>query len=369
MDSRKTVRRQSGIELLRIIAMYLIVTHHMVNHNSFDFLGQPGSFRQVVLSLFQFVPGKIGIALFFIASAWFLSTGTANLKNACRKIWVLECEILFWSIAGLVFQLLIDPEVVHFQQVIMAFFPTITQLWWYTTCYALFLIFLPFINLSLRRIGQNVHKKLAVVMVVVWGVSSVIPYSSMGIGLNLIAFMYVYTLITYYRWYMQPVSTRFAVVAVLICGILLLAWNILFGLLYTDEYASEYQAILYILDREWSLPVLGVSFGMFIVFSRMRFHSRLVNSVASWTLGVYLITDHPFVRELLWTQWFAFDKYYQTRLPIVWMLAISAFVFVVALMLEAIRKSLFAIIFNREGVFERMWGIAVHTIGSVSNIR
>ncbi len=85
--------------------------------------------------------------------------------------------------------------------------------------------------------------------------------------------------------------------------------------------------------------------------------------------GVYLITDHPFVRELLWTQWFAFDKYYQTRLPIVWMLAISAFVFVVALMLEAIRKSLFAIIFNREGVFERMWGIAVHSIGSVSNIR
>ncbi|BCB69506.1 hypothetical protein MCC00055_12420 [Bifidobacterium longum subsp. longum] len=115
--------------------------------------------------------------------------------------------------------------------------------------------------------------------------------------------------------------------------------------------------------------MLGVSFGMFIAFSRMRFRSRLVNSVASWTLGVYLITDHPFVRELLWTQWFAFDKYYQTRLPIVWMLAISAFVFVVALMLEAIRKSLFAIIFNREGVFERMWGIAVHSIGSVSNIR
>ena len=99
---------------------------------------------------------------------------------------------------------------------------------------------------------------------------------------------------------------------------------------------------------------------MFIAFSRMRFRSRLVNSVASWTLGVYLITDHPFVRELLWTQWFAFDKYYQTRLPIVWMLAISAFVFVVALMLEAIRKSLFAIIFNREGVFE---GLSLFGVG------
>lgn len=60
--------------------MYLIVAHHMVNHNSFDFLGQDNSFRKVILSLFEYIPGKIGIALFFIASAWFLSSGNQSLE-------------------------------------------------------------------------------------------------------------------------------------------------------------------------------------------------------------------------------------------------------------------------------------------------
>ncbi|PKD07469.1 hypothetical protein APC1465_1836 [Bifidobacterium longum] len=47
---------------------------------------------------------------------------------------------------------------------------------------------------------------------------------------------------------------------------------------------------------------------MFIIFSRMQFRSRIINTIASWTLGVYLITDRNYIRDLLWTQWFAFDK-------------------------------------------------------------
>lgn len=43
-------------------------------------------------------------------------------------------------------------------------------------------------------------------MIMVWGASSLIPYEALNIGLNIIGFIYVYTLITYYRWYMQPLS-------------------------------------------------------------------------------------------------------------------------------------------------------------------
>lgn len=37
---------------------------------------------------------------------------------------------------------------------------------------------------------------------------SLIPYEALNIDLNIIGFIYVYTLITYYRWYMQPLSTK-----------------------------------------------------------------------------------------------------------------------------------------------------------------
>lgn len=364
IKNSKPAVRQSGIELLRIIAMYLIVSHHMVFHNSFDFLGQPSSVRQVVTSLFEFLPGKIGIALFFIVSAWFLSSGIPNLKKSCQKIWILERELLFWGLAGLALQLMLAPKDVHLQQIIMAFFPTVTQLWWYTTCYVLFLIFLPFFNLSLHNMGEQIHKKLAVTMIITWGISALIPYESLNIGLNIIALFYVYTLITYYRWYMPPISNKSAIIVSTSCIALLLIWNIPLELLYTNQYGSEYQSILFVMDREWSLPVLGLSFGAFIIFSRMQFHSRVINVVASWTLGVYLITDHPYVRELLWTQWFAFDKYYQTRIPIVYLLSISAFVFIVTLLLEAIRKSLFDLIFIRSNEFNLLWDMVAHKIKS-----
>ncbi|UNL71517.1 hypothetical protein G8B12_06250, partial [Bifidobacterium longum subsp. longum] len=130
----------------------------------------------------------------------------------------------------------------------------------------------------------------------------------MNIDLNIIGFIYVYTLITYYRWYMQPLSTKTALIIATACTLLLLAWNVSSELLYTDKHAGEYQTLMYIMDREWSLPILGLSLGMFIIFSRMQFRSRIINTIASWTLGVYLITDRNYIRDLLWTQWFAFDK-------------------------------------------------------------
>lgn len=95
-------------------------------------------------------------------------------------------------------------------------------------------------------------------MIMVWGASSLIPYEALNIGLNIIGFIYVYTLITYYRWYMQPLSTKTALIIATACTLLLLAWNVSFELLYTDKHAGEYQALMYIMDREWSLPGRGL---------------------------------------------------------------------------------------------------------------
>lgn len=55
--------RESGIELLRIIAMLLIVLHHEVMHNALPVLDQELSVRKLTLQLFYFTPGKVGIAV------------------------------------------------------------------------------------------------------------------------------------------------------------------------------------------------------------------------------------------------------------------------------------------------------------------
>ncbi|NEG54847.1 acyltransferase family protein [Bifidobacterium platyrrhinorum] len=343
MESDRSLKRQrrSGIELLRIIAMYLIVVHHMVIHNSFDFMAQPDSFRKVFLGLFEYLPGKIGIALFFIASAWFLSVGNQTLEKSCKKIWVLERELLFWSLAGLVLRLVATPMQMNIMDFVSAVFPVATQLWWYATSYVLFLLFLPFLMSGLKSLGSLRHKRLIFCMVAVWGVLYLIPGAALNIGLDLTGFIYIYVLITYHRWYMRPMKTKTVWLIFILSALLLLFWNVTLELLYVGQSWDLYGVLFLVVDREWSLPVLIFSFSMFLLFERLQLQSRVINYIATLTFGVYLITDHPFVRDLLWKKIFDFNKYYYLNYPVVRMLAIVVVVYCCAAVLELIRKSIF----------------------------
>lgn len=169
----------------------------------------------------------------------------------------------------------------------------------------------------------------------------------------------------YYRWYMRPASSKTIAIAFVSSVSLLLVWNIGFELLYTNQYAGEYQSALLVMDREWSLPVLACSFSVFLFFSRLQFHSRLINTVASWTLGVYLITDHYYVRYVLWSDFFDFNKYYYTKYPILAFVMIVIVVFASALLLESVRQLLFMLTINHfRGIgFEFLWESAHLCIG------
>lgn len=95
---KRSKNRESGIELLRIIAMLLIVLHHEVIHNALPVLDQELSVRKLTLQLFYFTPGKVGIALFFIISAWFIVDKMPSFRLSCQKVWILERENFFFGV-------------------------------------------------------------------------------------------------------------------------------------------------------------------------------------------------------------------------------------------------------------------------------
>ena len=123
--------RESGIELLRIIAMLLIVLHHEVMHNALPVLDQELSVRKLTLQLFYFTPGKVGIALFFIISAWFVVDKTPSLRLSCRKVWILERELLFWSLCLGAVTLYKVPEERTIESLWKILFPLSRNTWWY----------------------------------------------------------------------------------------------------------------------------------------------------------------------------------------------------------------------------------------------
>lgn len=70
--SKRGKSRESGIELLRIVAVVLIVSHHLLCHSTFDLFNEPFCVKRLFFQMLYLAPGKIGIALFCLFQFGFL---------------------------------------------------------------------------------------------------------------------------------------------------------------------------------------------------------------------------------------------------------------------------------------------------------
>ena len=358
-------QRESGIELLRIIAMLLIVSHHMVVHNAFQVAGEPVSARRLILQQFLCAPGKIGIALFFMISAWFMADRVPTAKSVFRKAWIMERELLFWSVFIFIVQLVMNPAIPSVDTVLSTLLPTTRRVWWYATAYMVFLLLSPFIIQGLRSFDRKRHLQCCLAMVFLWGVLYAVPGSDTNIGMNVVGFVYVFALISYYKWYGTPLCTSTAWIMTVAGTVFIVAWDVIVTVgLQGKPVEGE---VLAMVEREWSIPVLIVSFGLFALFRRLRFRSAIVNRCAAATFGVYLITDHSFMRSLLWTRYFDMSRFYSNHSCLgvcARFLIIVLGVFVAAMLLDMLRSTLFFCTIDRHRgrLFDKTWSLAARWV-------
>lgn len=361
MNVTKSVNqpRKSGFELLRIVAVVLIVAHHLVCHSGYLLFAEPLSVRRLFYQMCFMPFGKIGIALFLLISLWFLVDRKQTIKESCRKVWLLERELLFWGFVGLAVQYLDNPESVNEDAWLDAFFPISRDVWWYATSYAILLLLLPFLLAGLRGMGKTNHGRCCIAMLGLWGILNFIPGSYLDMSINVTGFIYVAVLLTYYKWYLKPISTRCAVWLMLIGMTIILGWNLLISVIWEVSHADSSRITIYInpIQKEWSLPILAVSFGMFIVFSRMTFSSRFINRCARSAFAVYLITEqHYFRDEMLW-HWVALSNFYRSRYSLLIALISVVVVVIIATVLDFMRQFLFWCTVDRQKgrLFEYIW--------------
>lgn len=142
------VKKQSNFQLLKIVAMLMIVAHHLVSKNAFNVDTEIAGLTVNKL-LLQILGNNafIGNNLFFLISAWFLSSkaeDSINLKYSFSSCVRLERIVLFYSVSLLCLSLIFNSEV-SLTLVLKSIFPTLFGLWWYPTTYIVFLLMWPFI--------------------------------------------------------------------------------------------------------------------------------------------------------------------------------------------------------------------------------
>ena len=100
-----------------------------------------------------------------------------------------------------------------------------------------------------------------------------------------------------------------------------------------------------------------VGFGMFLLFDRLSFRSRLINRIAQSAFAVYLITDYAASEKLLWVRLFNLQDLYQQPLAILQILGILLAIYATCTLLDFIRQALFAVTLDRRRGrwFDLLW--------------
>ena len=160
MEEHGIEKRQSGIELLKIIGMVLIVIAHVQGSviaagRNWDCVQSMNTatenWQYVILMMFGYF-GCLGNNIFLISSAWFLcgsgrKRSNKKMLNMVLDVWIISVMyLLLFVVLG---------EKITIKDAIKSFFPTILNNNWYITGYLLLYAVFPYLNRMIERMTQR----------------------------------------------------------------------------------------------------------------------------------------------------------------------------------------------------------------------
>lgn len=203
-DIKIKQKRNSSIELLKLIAMLLIIISHTIprygNYVScINFSeARPGAINYVLYVFHYF--GQIGNSIFIICSAWFLCDSKIIKK---KKIVHMYIDTFFVSITWLLIigKIGFCPPI---KDIIKSFFPVFFKNNWFVTCYIVFYVLHPILNNIIEQMNQKQHIRITLlaigyaILATLW---SQAYYYTEVVGFIIIYFIISYTKnIKYHIW-------------------------------------------------------------------------------------------------------------------------------------------------------------------------
>lgn len=353
--------RQSNFELLRIIAMFLIVLHHAMVHgtltvsgNSVLKTGNPLTFG--IYNFFAF-GGKVGVYIFVLITGYFM----INSKIALKKVVKLWLPIFFWSI-----MVTLSYEVVKHDfsigKIIQSALPIFFNQYWFMTVYFFLYLLIPLINEAIRNF--SIKQELWCITL---GLVIMFPnnffYGSV-VGGQLVNFVVVYFIGAFIREHDLLQEKQFKFLSTWSCWLsVILIFITAFGFSFIGfslKSVRLLKAASFFTDGlTETFFCLFIALGLFAwIGSKKIGYHKFINTVATTTFGIYLIHDNGLMRALLWIKVFHMENLIRTPIyGVMYVLIVVLIVFVSCSLLEFIRKLIFSKFENKIASKSNIFGI------------
>lgn len=344
--------RESGIELLRIILMLQVVFLHLGRYGEYSTHAiDIGGIETFVYYVMMFM-SRTSVYVYIVLVGYFCvsSKSNQNLRSVMQKVKKMYLPMLFFSLVIPVIMWGTGQEEFSVTELIKAFLPLLSRTWYFMTLYIIVLVLSPFINRCLNNLSKREYTFLVGLLffiLSIWNmvanmepldeifnVSSVVDTQD---GKSLYGFVFMYILGGYLRKFVKSYERpRLRYLAVFFA--LAVANSLMVYLI------PHYKDVVYANDNPLCV-IQGVCLLLF--FHDIKFKSRVVNHIAILNLGVYMIHEHPMVREFIWNKVFAFthNEAFYSSFPLYVFegLGICLVIFTACALLEQVRRGLFAL--------------------------
>ena len=291
------MERNTNLELLRIVSIFLIVAHHYY-YNIIQFSANTYEAHKNFIDCFA-SGGKIGVALFVMISGYFM----VNSKITLKKLLSIMSPVWFYSYLFLfVYIVFVDANSMSLKILVKSLLPIATGHYWFITAYIFLMIFSPFFNKLIHSLRREQLRFALMTLFFIW--------CFLGTFLNLkiwyndsVFFVFLYGVAAYIRLYVDVSScSTLKLLTVCITSLFSIVLSV-----FMINYIGMLQANTAILQQSMYFSKLNSIFVVFFSYSvfvlmikRPPIFIKWINNLASTVLGIYLIHGNLCISALIW---------------------------------------------------------------------
>ncbi|PFI53846.1 hypothetical protein COI76_14355 [Bacillus cereus] len=351
------LKRYSNFELLKIVSILMVLTLHYFNGEMGGALHHTskGTSNYYLMYLLESM-SIIAVNCFVLVTGYFMVSKTGiKLKKAINLLSItVFYGILFYFVNGM-YQSHIGNEWFSLKSFVKAAMPFYGSEWFVSTYVVLFLL-APFINIVLQQLTKSQFKQLLVIMIICFSVLPtllpLVSYNDNGYGV--LSFILIYCIGAYLKLYGSKFDDSWRYVSIyLVASICTFALCLTIGI---KTLSLNYNTIF---------NVAG-AVAIFIIFMKIKFHSNIVNYLATFTFAIYIIHTDISINEILFREVLDSDQYWNSPWFIPHFIVSVIALFFGCVAIEAIRRYIMSII-SRKIKFERLDKITIGQIDPNDN--
>lgn len=328
-------KKNMGIELFRILCMLGIISYHLIGHGWIIQQLSPTSWK------YALIQGLEAICLCGI-TGFALISGYVGVKGQTRyAAWGIQwLKVWLYSVGFTLLARWLEPGLVSREAMVSSCFPLLSRQYWYFSAYTGCMFMSPFLKSGLLQMEKKRATVGVVLMLAAFSAASVLSRQNafdIGNGKNVLWLMVMYVLGAYLRTFgiLDGIST-----------------GRLAGL--TAGAACLQIACAFASERQVYAPttvLLSVLLLLLCARVPVKRGARVISCWGAASFGVYLIHDHPYVRQMTIARY----ARYLACVPKLWLIPAIVLTAVGVYACCACVESVRARLFDRMGLKKRLY--------------